>query len=487
MIPGSTAKSFSGSTYELVEYTGLNWVIPAGEQKTLLVKSSISSATPASASTADTFIAFDLEGQSDIVATDKDGNSVNASGYAANGGNSTDASVAPNTDFGIAKYGSLAIVAASDTPDKSVAVMGTTDNEVSKFKLTGTDEAWYIEKFSVALDDGQGIDLTNRDNFSAVKIKYQTEAQKGTSNWTISTGKTFGSTASLAFSFGTGSDRMYVPKDDSTYATVLASIATYNGGSGAKSKVPFKMYPIAGSTDSFLAYGAQSGEQVYNIVEPASTGFNLHFVARSKPVFAKEAWSGGELELARFSITAVGYDVIFDGDDDIYTGQTGSASLLFDLLASSTDDATGALTLYDWNENIVASKSSITWGAGTATSVSFQFEVRDVTVPQDTTKTFHLDLSGADLADFQKTDEYIYLQLKNDLGGSTATGDATLADNCTSKAFDTSDYNIVYHDGSADEGLSDWCTDSRFGMPALIKNIGPLPVTFRTLRGTATP
>lgn len=477
LIPGSTAKGFtSGDDYEHVVYTGLSWVIPAGESKTLLVKTDISSAAPASLSTADTWIAFDIENAADISAVDKDGNTVDATGNNANTGATT-----PTTFFGIAKYGSLAMVAASDTPDKSIAVMGTTDNEVSKFKLTGTDEAWNIEKFSVVLTDGQEAsepDDANRDNFSAVKIKYQTAAQAGTSNWTISTGKTFGATASLAFSFGTGSDRIYVPKDDSTYITVLASIATYNGGNGAKSKVPFRLYPMTGGTSSFLAYGAQSGEQLYEVNEPAASGFNLHFVARSKPVFAKEAWSGGESELARFSITAVGYDVIFDGQDSADLTEFASAGFQFDVMASSTLGATGDLTLYDADGNVYASASAITWGGGTGTTTKFLFEEKDLTIGNGTTKVLHIDLSGADISDFDNTDEYIYLQLKNDDGANLATG-----------TMGWTERNIVYGDGTAGEGISEGTEDPdlRFGMPAIIKNIGPLPITFRTLRGVVNP
>ena len=474
LIPGSTGKGFtSGSNYENVVYTGLNWTIPAGESKTLLVKADISSAAPASGSgSPDTWIAFDIDDTDDVSAVDKDGNTVSLSAADPNG---VDAG-SPSTYFGIADRGSLTVTAASDTPDKSIAVMGTSDNEVSKIKLTAANEGWRIEKFSIVIDDGQGPDATNAhiENFSAVKLKYQTEAQAGTSNWTISSGKTFGTTATLAFSFS-GDNRIYVPKDDSTYVTVLASIATYNGGYGARSKVPFKMYPTEYDADDFVAYGAQSGYYLTTFTPPASSGFNLHFVARSKPVFAKEAWSGSEAELARFSITAVGYDVIFENNDDL--SGLGSAALSFDVIASSTDNATGTLTLYDWNENIVASTTTITWGSGSGTRGNFLFEVRNVTVPQDTTKTFHVDLSSADLSDFQKTDEYVYLQLKNDLGGSLATGSMT-----------SGNRNIIYHDGSNEEGISgQGDPEARFGMPALIKNIGPLPITFRTLRGTATP
>jgi hypothetical protein len=479
LVPGSSAKGFtSGINFEHVVYTGLDWTIPAGSSKTLLVKCDISSAAPASASSADTWVAFDIENAADISAVDKDGNTVDATGNNANTGAST-----PTTFFGIAQRGSLAVVAATDTPDKSITVMNTADNEISKLKLTGTNEGWQIEKFSVVLSDGQGIDETNRDNFSAVKIKYQTQAQWGTSNWTVSSGKTFGSTASLAFSFS-GTDRIYVPKDDNAYVTILASIADYSGGYGAKSKVPFRMYPITGSSSSFIAYGAQSGYYLTELAEPAASGFNLQFVARSKPVFAKSAWSGSELELARFTITAVGYDVLFDGTAGT-EADIASAALRFDVVASSTDAANIDLYLYDWNENIVASvyqhfspdAADADGFDGSVSSVSLVFEERDVTIPAGTTKELHLDLAAGDVTDFNRTDEYIYLQLRNDDGGDLATG---------SMSFGARD--IVYDDGTNEEGISGTGDpEERFGMPALIKNIGPLPITFRTLRGTASP
>lgn len=486
LVTGSSAKGFtSGTSFEQVDYTGLSWVIPAGTQKTLLVKADISSAAPASASSADTWISFDIAtAADDVTAIDKDGNSVTTTGDAPNGAAGTDVIV----NFGVADYGTLTIDQATDTPDKSLAVMGTTDNEVSKFKLSGVSEAWYLEKFSIVLDDGGGIDTDDRDNFSAVKVKYQTESQYGTSNWTISSGKTFGSTASLAFTFA-GSDRVYVPKDNDTYVTILASIAGYNGGMGAKSKVPFKLYDIDGSDSSLKAYGAQSGKLLteYSTDSAAAADFNLHFVTRSKPVFAKSAWSGGELELARFTITAVGYDVIFDGLTSTETDYT-SAALRFDVVASSTDAAKIDLTLYDWNENIVASTyQTFSADAGTldgfdgsVTSVSFVFEERDATVPAGTTKEFHIDIDAGSVADFVKTDEYIYLQLRNDDGGNLATGSMSFGER-----------DAVFHDGTAEEGITSvdgaGNAESRFGMPALIKNIGPLPITFRTLRGTATP
>ncbi|MBU4284982.1 hypothetical protein KKF60_00585 [Patescibacteria group bacterium] len=473
MVPGSSAKGFtSGTNYENVDFTGLSWTITAGNSKTLLVKTDISSAAPASASTADTWIGFDiLDVSADVSAVDVDGNSVDGTGDASN-------PLAATVNYGVAEYGSLAVVVASDTPDKSLAVMGTTDNEVSKFKLTGTNEAWYIETFSIVLDDGQDVSLDDTDNFSALKLKYQTQAQWGSSDWTISTGKTFASTASLAFSF-TGTDRIYIPKDDNSFVTVLASIDSYDGGSGGKSKVPFRMYPISGSTNSFKVYGAQSGKQLSTFTDPTSTDYNLHFVTRSKPVFAKVS-STATNELARFTITAVGYDVVFDGTAGTEI-DIASACLRFDVVASTTDDATVNLYLYDWNENIVASREALGSLTGSVTSVSFVFEEKDVTIPSGTTRELHVDLAAADAStDFLKTDEFIYLQLRNDDGGNLATG---------SMGFGERD--IVWHDSTAEEGIStvdgDASAESRYGMPSLIKNIGPLPITFTILRGTATP
>jgi len=476
MIHGSSAKGFtSGDDYEYVDYTGLNWTIPAGEDRTMLVKVDISSASPASASgAADLWFAFDIEtAATNVTATDKDGTSVNATGNKPNGLTAT------NTDFGIADYGALTIAVASDTPDRSLLIMGTEDNEVSKFKLTGTYEAWQIEKFGVGLYDGD-LDATNselndRDTLSGVALKYQTESQYGTDNWTISSKKGFGATASLAFNF-TGDNRIYVPKDDDTYIAVLVDVKAYLGGTGGKSKVPVMINHSTSETTGFKAYGAQSGKQLTSLTAVANSNFNLHFVARSKPVFAKTAWSGSELEMARFTITAVGHDIVFAGTAGI-EADLASACLRFDVLASSTTGTSGDLTLYDWNEDILASADDVTWGVGAGTSVSFLFEEKDATVPSGTTKEFHIDLATADLADFPTENEYLFLQLRNDDGGDLATG-----------AMGFGQRDIVFHDGTHEEGINssasyDANAELRFGMPALIKNIGSLPITFRTLRG----
>jgi len=493
LVPGSSAKGFtSGDDYEYVVYTGLSWTIPAGESKTLLVKGNISSAAPASASSADTWISFDIEtAADDVSAVDKDGNTVTA----INDGPNT--ATSPTTYFGIAEYGSLAIDQATDTPDKSIVVMGSTDNEVSKFKLTGTYESWNIEKFSIVLDDGGGIDEEDRDNFSAVKIKYQTQSQWGTSNWTVTSGKTFGSTASLAFSFS-GDSRMYVPKNDNAYVTVLVSILDYNGGNGAKSKKPFKIYDIDGGTSSFSAYGAQSGKLLnsYTTDSAADTDFNLHFVARSKPVFAKVAWSGGETELARFSITAVGWDVIFKNTDidttdgANFNGSTtpASAYLEFDVIASGTDGASTSFYLYDWNEVVLSSAPNAgvydpactefdSNDLSCVATIGFHFETGNYTrtIAKDQTREFHINIDGADITDFNHSDEYIYLKLTGDEGGNLATGSPL-------------DRTIIYDDDTAEEGISGGGDpEERFMVPGDIKNIGPLPLIFRTLRGTVTP
>ena len=212
-------------------------------------------------------------------------------------------------------------------------------------------------------------------------------------------------------------------------------------------------------------------------------------------MFAKSAWSGAELELARFTITAEGYDVEFDGnsvDSAAMETDISSACLRFDVIASTQLGAgegaeTSTFYLYDWNETIVASEI-ITWttsnNGGNGTSVSFLFEEDDVTVPSGTTKEFHIDLKSSDLVDIIKTDEYIYMQLRNDDGENLATGNATAF-------WGQGVYDIVWDDGTHEEGIGasddNWTPERRFGMPALIKNVGPLPITFRTLRGTGTP
>jgi len=493
MVPGSSAKGFTGTSYENVAFTGLGWTIPAGQTRTLLVKANLSSNIP---STSFDAVTFDLNDVSaDITLQDKDGNSVDATGDAVNV-TAGDPSVA----VAVYPYGSVAVVAANDTPDQNVIIMGTTNNEVSKYKLTGTTEAFNIDTFSVDLDE-----VGDRDNITGVALKYQTASQYGTSNWTVSSKKSFASLATLSFTFS-GDTRPYVPKDDNSYITVLVDIDGYNAGTGADSGDYIKL-SAATDTNEFKAYGAQSGHLISSATEPATTGFNYQYIFRSKPFFEKVAWSGDNLELARFSITAVGYDVTFDGTDagnlgmNIQTDEEAgtwtqdsvvSSAIEFDVIASGTDNTLQTLYLYDWNNAIISSVSNVglshadavaetiassgsgcSLDYGTAydicvTSVSFLFEeaTNATIIPQGVTKTFYVMLDNAN--DFNNTDEYIYLKLNQNEGDATAN---LAYDNCS----------IVWYDGTDDEGAT---FEHRIRMPANMKNIGAFPFTFRTLTGT---
>ncbi|MFH1129231.1 MAG: hypothetical protein V1686_00630 [Patescibacteria group bacterium] len=470
MIPGSTAKSFTGTDYKTVAYTGLNWIIPAGESRTLLVKVNLSSNTPA---TAFEMISFDIADVSaDVTAQDEDSNSVDATGDASNGATN------PNVSIAIYPYGSIAVVAANDTPDQNVLLMGSTNNEVSKYKLTGTREAFNLDTFSVGLDEDE---LADRTNFTGVAIKYQTAAQYGTSSWTVSSKKQFGATATVSFTFA-GDARPYIPKDDSSYITALVDIDAYNAGTGAHSGDYFRMLAATTVANEIKAYGAQSGTLVNTATQPADTGFNYQYIFRSKPFFEKVAWSGDNLELARFSITAIGYDVTFDGTSSdgmtLNTDTVVSASLEFDVMASGTDETTQTYYLYDWNNNIVSSVSAVKTShadnitendANYITSISFQFEEASnaIIIPQGTTKTFYVMLDNAN--DFNNCDEYIYLKLNQNEGAIDANSNY---DNCS----------VVWYDGTDDEGGNSF--EHRICMPASIKNIGAFPFTFRSLTGT---
>lgn len=451
MVPGSTAKSFTGTNYGTVAYTGLNWIIPAGETRTLLVKVNLSSNAPADALD---MISFDIvTPASDITAQDSNSNSIDTTGSAVNAGQAVAIAIYPS--------GSVAVVVANDTMDQNVVVMGTLNNEVSKFKLTGTREAFSVDTFSVDLSD-----TARTSDFTGIALKYQTAAQYGTSAWTISPKKTFGSTATLSFTFA-GDLRPYVPKDDSSYITALADIQGYNAGTGAGSGDYF-ILSAATDTNEFKAYGV-SGTLVNSTNQPATTGLNNQYIFRSKPFFAKEAWSGDPLELARFSITAGGYDVIFDGtSSDGYPDSVVSASLEFDVIASGTDGETQTFYLYNQSNVIISSVSDVSTSDATITSISFQFEEPTVAtiIPQGTTRTFYVMLDIA--TDFNNTDEYIYLKMNQDEGDVTANADY---DNCS----------IVWYDGSNDEGLAVF--EHRICMPANMMNIGAFPFTFRTLTG----
>jgi len=497
LVPGSSAKSFSGTSYETVAFTGLNWTIPAGEARTLLVKNNLSSNVP---STSYDMVAFDIvTAASDVTTQDKDGNSVDTTGDAVN--------VTPTVAYSVYPYGSITVAAANDTADQNVILMGSTSNEVSKYKLTGTREAYNVDTFSIELDEA-----ADAGNITGVKLKYQTASQYGTTAWTTSSSKTF-SAALLGFTF-TGDARPYVPKDDSSYISVLVDITGYNAGAGAHSGDYIRIHAGTGANE-IKVYGAQSGHLVNSATEPDATGFNYQYIYRSKPFFEKVAWSGDALELAKFSVTATGYDVTFDGTDaanlgsqytkaDVASSATTklvsdavvSSAIEFDVIASGTDNTAQTLYLYDWNNAIISSVSDVTLSHADAvtesmtsadanalttcsvedastleaciTSVSFRFESASnaTVIAKDTTKTFYVMLDNAQ--DFNNTDEYIYLKLNQNEGA--AAGNSGY-DNCS----------VVWYDGADDEGST---FEHRICMPANMKNIGAFPFTFRTLTGT---
>ena len=61
--------------------------------------------------------------------------------------------------------------------------------------------------------------------------------------------------------------------------------------------------------------------------------------------------------------------------------------------------------------------------------------------------------------------------------GDTATSDMSVEQR-----------SVVWHDGTNEEGISGaGDPESRYGMPEDIKNVGSLPLLFRTLRGNTSP
>ncbi len=493
-IPGSAAKGFSGTTYRNVAYTGLSWVISAGESRTLLVKGNLSSTGPTK-STGFNLIAFDIANlDTDITSHDVDGNDIDE-------GTDTDASnggVDPNIAIGVYNYGTLAIVKATDTPLQSVLLMDSLDNEVSKFKLTGTREAWYIEKYSVEIDEN----TASRSNFGGLNLKYQTEADWGSSNWTVSPNKVFANDATLSFDF-TGDARPYIPKDDDSYITVLVDVDGYNAGTGAKSGDYTQFWTTTNSSNEFKVYGAESGKLlnggdagIYSggsdQGEETKTNIANHYIFRSRPVFAKKAWSGDINELARFTITAEGYDVTFDGTatDNVgfhnITDSVVSAALEFAVVASGTNETTQILYLYDWNNDIISSVNGLMLSHADAvtentdgtytTTLSFQFEeaTTEVVIAKDVTKEFYIMLDNT--LDFNNQDEYIQLKIHQDEGATGANSDYN---NCSIVWYDDTDDETTRFSGGAGYDFH-----HRICMPSSMNGIGSFPMSFRLLQGS---
>lgn len=321
------------TTTGTVKFDSLNWVIPAGSTKTLLVKTDLS--TNAVSGQSDAF-SFDIAATTDITATDANSNTVNlASGNTAKNGGT-----APNVIVSSFGVGTLTPAAAADTAASAAVYWGQASAPFSKFKFTSKNEGFYLERLNFYTADTAAL-LTN--NIDKLHVTYTNKAGS-----TLTQDGVFGSAGSLSMSFA-DANRPYVPKDGILYVTVTGDIKTATQLWRA-SDVNFSVDFSGGNADEFRAVGEGSGavidgsdSNVVNVTSASSVPTNNQYVYRSYPQFTYLGTPATTIavgqDVFKFKIDALG--LASDGATVFFDGATGntSGSMKFAVIASGTVNA----------------------------------------------------------------------------------------------------------------------------------------------------
>lgn len=225
-----------------VAYSNMNWTIPAGDTVTAYVVGDLSSNAYANGD--GELIAFAVASVANVTAEDKDGNSITS----ITGTPNTTVSQTAGTYVGTSAGGSLTVSVDSATPKENILVAGATDQVISKYKFTTTDESFIVKKLAINNRQESAVtaDLGNYDNnVTLVKISYTNSlGVVETKTGTLTSG-----TAEFS-----GLD-MFVAADDDAVLTVSANSNTIAAGAQAGEFVDLNL-----AFENFEAVAQGSGD-----------------------------------------------------------------------------------------------------------------------------------------------------------------------------------------------------------------------------------
>ena len=236
-----------------VAFSNLNWNIPAGSSKTLLVRVNLLNLTVPTKN----HVGFDIAATSDVTGVDNNSSTINAGNAKPNGATSI------TTDTTVTNAGTITLAAINDSDVQTQALYwGQTGAKTSKFRLTGTNEGQFLERFTIAASVAAEV-TDAKANVGAVKVTY-----KNKNGDTLTTSGAFSNGASVNFGWS-GDARPYIPKDSSLDITVAADLkikadgATTSTSTGATDAVAFSLDLMdrfnGSSADGFRAVGEGSG------------------------------------------------------------------------------------------------------------------------------------------------------------------------------------------------------------------------------------
>ncbi|MDO8495757.1 MAG: hypothetical protein Q7S32_04600 [bacterium] len=380
-------------------FSNLNWVLPAGTSKTLLVRADLSNNT--ASGTAGDLYAFDIAATTDITALDKDSNTVNAGNAGVNG------TTSPTKVLTVKNSGSMTLATSADTPSKGAVYWGQANAPISKFRLTSTDEGQYLEKLTIAASVGAEATAAAA-NVKEVLLTYKNKAGS-----TLTTTQSFGNAASVNFAWAAGdANRPYVPKDSSLDIAVNANMKTKAEGAtqmGANTTRHFSLDLVdkfnGSHTNGFRAVGEGSG----TVLDGTATGINdvvganNQYIYRVFPKFDVVTLSApydlvGNPTVFKFSITAMGLTdstLRFDNEDD------ASGSIKFEIISSGAVDGDTTVSTYNDSTSEVVDTVALTNDGNASPNASYtlNFTSKDIEITGGSTKTFRIQLDSTSVYD----------------------------------------------------------------------------------------
>ncbi len=339
-------ESVASATTGYINFADFSYDIAAGTTKTLTVECNLANINP---STDDAFAVF-LDVATDVTALDSEGDTATVTGADINWADSA-VTTDPTTWVVVTNAGSLAVTAASDTPNADFLLTGSTSNMVSKFRFDATNEAFVVNRLTVTEDQAESVNGTSNSN------AYANNVSLVTISYPDSNGATATATGALTGNEVTfNSLDFYVGKDDHEEVTVKIDISSTDrsGGSATSNERARMGLSIDTSADDQIrAVGNSSGQTLDDddiAVATATAAMSTFIIRETKPTITLSSsspdgsgFTPGNQESFRFNVAAAsGEDVVLNNLIFTFSASDNAAT---DWNQCDTDDTTGALML----------------------------------------------------------------------------------------------------------------------------------------------
>ena len=305
----------------VMTFDGSGFIIPKATAKTLELKCNIAAGTPAN-----TRYSWGYDS----------GSSPSATGLTSGQSATITENDYQGQQMTIVASGTFTVALDSSSPSYRVGVAGTTDNVVSAFRLTSTNEAMTLTDFALVLDDAVNTNASSSPQ-DVTKVTLWDGATKIGEAFFI--GRNYQASSTVTGTFT-------IPKDGSKILTAKADFAA-QGSSLAGTPGVFILVDWDNASDQATqAKGVSSGQTITRTSGSTTASSGVR-VMKSVPTvelvaLASTKLTAGRVELFRFKITASS------------AGEVGIAKLTFRIATSSATqqkDMVDNLNVYVYNDS----------------------------------------------------------------------------------------------------------------------------------------